>query len=137
MRLVTWLVLVNTSRLLMLARSLLRAQHSTAAPGALPKRCSVFIHVHDVCRQVMDAQQVKTCDNTVLCIVLFMILMIAVFWQTRGMKVLRAEFTRGFHEDLEYAHFDILKWCYASQQLTKQPTFAPWGVLLGSVHLLK
>lgn len=51
----------------------------------------------------MEAQKDETPDNTILSIVLFIMLLIAVLWQTQGIKVLRSEFVRGFHEDLEYA----------------------------------
>ena len=79
----------------------------------------------------MDAQQDQTSDNTILCIVLFVTLLIAVLWETHGMKVLRAEYVRGFHEDLEYGRY------VSTPALVTLPALLSMLCLLGPVHLLK
>ena len=78
----------------------------------------------------MDAHQDKTSDNTILCILLFVILLIAVLWETHGMQALRAEFVRGFHEDLEYGRCVSAPAHYSA-------SVAHYGVYIGLVHLLK
>ena len=57
----------------------------------------------------MDAQHPNVSDNTIVCVVLFIFLLVAVLGHIQALHDLRTDFARGFHDGLEYA---TLKWQY-------------------------
>lgn len=86
------------------------AQHSTATScprdKAVQHSCLCAAKqatARTVLSMLVDAQQANVSDNITLCIVMFVILLVAVLWHTQGLQDLRTDFSRGFHDDLEYA----------------------------------